>query len=236
MAWFKVDDLVWSHPKFAALSDAAQALWLRAGAWSAQHLTDGRIPLNIGPMIRLQQDAAQELVDAGLWRHDGDAWEFHDWCDYQPTREKVTSKRETDADRQRRHRERQKEEEQSRRDSRETSRPSHSAPSRPVPTPESAAQTPSGKPRKKSATTIPDDWAPTDSHLQKAQERGVDLQREAEQFRLHAEANDRRCVNWNSAFAMWLNKAYPNTSRQQQAASSFDPWASDWSEDDFRKD
>ncbi|MGQ7788184.1 hypothetical protein [Nesterenkonia sp. K-15-9-6] len=64
-----------------------------------------------------------------------------------------------------------------------------------------------GKQTKKPARPLPPDWQPTDEHQQRAHTNGVDLNREAEQFRLHAEANDRRCVNWNSAFTMWLNKA-----------------------------
>ena len=37
MAWFKVDDGWWSHPKILQLSDSAQALWMRAGSWSMKH-------------------------------------------------------------------------------------------------------------------------------------------------------------------------------------------------------
>ncbi len=31
MVWFKIDDGFWSHPKVLELSDAAVALWTRAG-------------------------------------------------------------------------------------------------------------------------------------------------------------------------------------------------------------
>lgn len=84
MVWFKVDDGLWAHPKFAALSDSAQALWLRAGAWCSQQLTDGHVPAHMGPMLRLTEEAAGELVRVGLWSREGDAYRFHDWQAYNP--------------------------------------------------------------------------------------------------------------------------------------------------------
>jgi hypothetical protein len=63
-------------------------------------------------------------------------------------------------------------------------------------------------PRKRPATTFPAYWTPTEAHLDRASD-GIDIQREADSFRAHAEANDRRCVNWNAAFTQWLIKARP---------------------------
>ncbi len=63
--------------------------------------------------------------------------------------------------------------------------------------------------RKAPAKRLPEDWAPTDAHRKKAAELGVDLELEADRFRLHAEANDRRAVRWDAAFSMWLSKATP---------------------------
>lgn len=37
------------------------------------------------------------------------------------------------------------------------------------------------------------------------------MDREAEMFRAHAEAHDRRVVRWDSAFRQWLLKARPYT-------------------------
>lgn len=92
MTWFKVDDGFWSHPKTATLSDAAVALWVRAGAYSCQHLTDGLI---VRPVLRMvgTVEAAGELVEAGLWLHHPDGWVFHDWSDYQPTKADVEADR-----------------------------------------------------------------------------------------------------------------------------------------------
>lgn len=56
---------------------------------------------------------------------------------------------------------------------------------------------------------LPKDWAPSSDHIERARALGVDLAAEAENFRLHAETHDRRAVNWNAAFTMWLKKAKP---------------------------
>jgi hypothetical protein len=68
---------------------------------------------------------------------------------------------------------------------------------------------PSSATRKKPARPIPEDWEPTGEHKTKAAENGLDLAREAEAFKLHAEAHDRRAVRWNAAFSQWLAKATP---------------------------
>lgn len=62
--------------------------------------------------------------------------------------------------------------------------------------------------RRKPETRLPDDWQPTEQHMQKRRD-GIDVEREAEKFRLHAEANDRRQVSWNAAFSQWLLNARP---------------------------
>lgn len=56
---------------------------------------------------------------------------------------------------------------------------------------------------------LPQTWKPTAEHETRAREGQLDLKSEAENFRLHAEAHDRRAANWNAAFTMWLKKARP---------------------------
>jgi hypothetical protein len=68
-------------------------------------------------------------------------------------------------------------------------------------------------PRKRPSTRLPDDWQPTESHWERRHD-GIDVQREADTFRAHAEANDRRAVNWNAAFTQWLLKAKPSPASQ----------------------
>jgi hypothetical protein len=54
---------------------------------------------------------------------------------------------------------------------------------------------------------MPTDWAPTDAHRQQANDLGVDVNREAQRFRDHAEMHDRRLASWNAGFRTWLSKA-----------------------------
>ncbi|WP_188491950.1 hypothetical protein [Williamsia phyllosphaerae] len=64
---------------------------------------------------------------------------------------------------------------------------------------------------------IPDSWQPTDMHRAKVGstvKAGVDVDFEAEQFRNHAIANDRRQANWDASFATWLGRSEP---RKQDA-------------------
>lgn len=96
MAWFKVDDGFWSHPKTLALTNDAIALWLRSGTWSCQQLTDGFIADHALPMFGHWPDAVAELVEVGYWDRDENraGHVFHDWADYQEESEKVKARRE----------------------------------------------------------------------------------------------------------------------------------------------
>lgn len=103
MAWFKVDDGFWSHPKVMLLSDSAVALWVKAGTYSCQHLTDGHIPTQLLRFLGTE-GAAQELVESGLWNDDEQGFRFHDWDDYQETSDAVKQRREQARERQRKRR------------------------------------------------------------------------------------------------------------------------------------
>ena len=104
MSWFKIDDNFWSHPKTVGLSSDAVALWVRAGSYCGNHLTDGVVPRHIMPMIQGTEAAAKELVEAGMWLDHIDGWVFHDWHAYQPTRAKVEADRAKTKDRVAKHR------------------------------------------------------------------------------------------------------------------------------------
>jgi hypothetical protein len=109
MVWFKVDDSLSNHPKVAAAGNAAMGLWLRAGAWSAHHLTDGFVPSSALPGVGGNRRQAEALVKAGLWTVEPDGYRFHDWQEYQPSRAKVEAAREATASRVREWRQRQQE-------------------------------------------------------------------------------------------------------------------------------
>lgn len=106
MTWFRVDDGFYSHPKTLATTLAASGLWVRAGAWVGQHLNDGLVPTDALRAISptppgTTHRIAAELVRAGLWIDvPGIGYEFHDWTDLNPTREKVMGEREAARKRQ----------------------------------------------------------------------------------------------------------------------------------------
>ena len=92
ITWFKVDDALATHDKVLMAGNAAMGLWVRAGAWSAQHLTDGFVPAHAVKLLgNLAQ--AKALVTAGLWHKVDGGFQFHEWHDYQPTREAVEAER-----------------------------------------------------------------------------------------------------------------------------------------------
>lgn len=105
MTWFKVDDKFHSHPKVARLGDdiGALALWVIAGSWSSDQLTDGWVPSYVMPRLDPDVDASTRrcaaLVRVGLWEEDErdgvKGWVFHDWNDEgrQPTADKVKKDR-----------------------------------------------------------------------------------------------------------------------------------------------
>lgn len=93
MTWFKVDDSFAFHPKAMAAGNAALGLWVRAGSWAAQQLTDGRIPSGLLQTLGGKPRDARRLVDVGLWLEVDGGWLFHDWDEFQPSRQVVQGKR-----------------------------------------------------------------------------------------------------------------------------------------------
>jgi hypothetical protein len=103
VVWFKVDDDFHDHPKTWDLPDCAVALWTRAGSWSGRNLTDGVIPPEmVSRWCEDPERAVEALTKRGLWSAesvDGGVdglhaiYRYHDWPDYQPTREEVARSR-----------------------------------------------------------------------------------------------------------------------------------------------
>lgn len=94
MPWFKVDDAFALSPKVMQAGNQAIGLWVRAGAWSMQQLTDGHIPAEIVPALGGRPRDAQALTTAGLWDTAEGGYQFHDWDKYQPAKTKLQADRE----------------------------------------------------------------------------------------------------------------------------------------------
>lgn len=93
MTWFKVDDGFCFHPKAVSAGNSAIGLWVRAGSWAAQQLTDGLVPRHMLPALGGRPSDAARLVASGLWIVSDEGWLFHDWELYQPTRDETMDKR-----------------------------------------------------------------------------------------------------------------------------------------------
>lgn len=98
MAWFKVDDGFYDHPKVEELPNAAVGLWVKAGTWCAKHETDGVIPATRVKAFKGTASQIRALIECGLWSETttnsgAKAYSFRDWFDYQPSREEREKER-----------------------------------------------------------------------------------------------------------------------------------------------
>lgn len=92
MAWFRVDDVLADHPKVIMAGNAAMGLWVRAGAWSMKHLTDGFVPTAAVAVLGSPREA-KALVSVGLWLEVEGGFKFHAWEGRQPTKDEVEDRR-----------------------------------------------------------------------------------------------------------------------------------------------
>lgn len=100
ITWFKVDDNLAFHSKVVLAGNAAMGLWVRAGSWAAQQLTDGFIPDSIAGVLGTEPQVAK-LVKAGLWHEVSGGFQFHSWEERQPKREQIEAERAAIAERKR---------------------------------------------------------------------------------------------------------------------------------------
>jgi hypothetical protein len=92
MTWFRVDDSFYDHPKVFDLPDSAVALWTRAGAWAARNLTDGFVPAKMpARLCNDPETAVRALIDSGLWERTRGGYRFHDWAEYNPSKQEATT-------------------------------------------------------------------------------------------------------------------------------------------------
>jgi len=102
MAWSKVDDKLFAHPKVLAAGIAAMGLWVMAQSYSSCYGTDGKLPMatiallcsnsglpyGIEPLL-----LADKLVEVGLWERTEEGYQFHDWAEYNPTKSRQVAEK-----------------------------------------------------------------------------------------------------------------------------------------------
>lgn len=221
MSWFKVDDRFWSHPKTAALSDGAVALWIRAGSWSAGHLTDGFVPDSTLRFFRARRRSADELVAAGLWLIADGGFVFHDWAAYQPSKAQVTARREatkTRVDQWRAGKSNGVTDSSTVAGSNASPDPTRT---RPV-----SKDTPSAAKR---GSRLPDGWMPSPELIgaAKVYAPSVNLQTETENFRdwwaAKAGAGAVK-VDWDATWRGWMRRAHERNVERGWKPGASEPW------------
>ena len=74
-------------------------LWVVAGSWCSDQLTDGFVPSDMLAALGGKPSEARALTEAGLWVALDGGWKFHDWEEQNPTRESVEARRAEDRER-----------------------------------------------------------------------------------------------------------------------------------------
>lgn len=161
MAWARVDDGWWCHPKVLALDLDARGLWISALSWSCQQKTHV-IPAPVVAMCQGDSHVAGKLVDAGLWDDlGGGNYAVHDWEEYQSERaKKAAAGREGGKKSGETRRERSTD---GASDEAETGASTEAGPTRPGPTrpnPSELKSETSSRKRADRAQRLPDDWRP----------------------------------------------------------------------------
>lgn len=104
MAWVKVDDQFFRHPKVLAAGRDARDLYLVGLCYCAQSLTDGFIPDAAIRVLAAEAEidtgiaSAARLIGVGLWEVVEGGYIVHDYLEYQPSKEKVVETREARAE------------------------------------------------------------------------------------------------------------------------------------------
>lgn len=110
MAWARIDDGFYDHPKvvkLAAICPAAGFLHVRAIAYCSKHLTDGLIHKEmvavLTPVQSDRDEQVEALLETGLWfqgeETGPDHYGIHHFLDYQPKKEDVLERRRKDRER-----------------------------------------------------------------------------------------------------------------------------------------
>jgi len=134
MSWVRIDDNFADHPKVVELSDSSFRVYVEALCYANRFLTDGAIGYVAYNKMNWNEQDAEDLIRVGLWENDPDNFQYliRSYTEYQPTKEKVSVKREQARERVKQFREKKR----AHSDSGETQmkRESYPSPTQPNPT------------------------------------------------------------------------------------------------------
>lgn len=225
MPWFKVDDGLHAHKKAVRAGVPAMGLWVLAGTWCADQLTDGWVPDYIAARLDPNyEEHAASLVRAGLWlalEQDGEqGWLFHQWDEHQPSAKSVIEKRDEAKERMRRVREARRNSSQDvRANTSRTNDEVRLTPTRPDPTRTKELPTEvldaAAPQRPRRGTRLPDDFAVTPEMVEwaRANAANVDGRRETERFIDYWSAQSGAKgvkTDWIATWRNWMRTAQDN--------------------------
>jgi hypothetical protein len=96
MAWGRIDDTLYDHPKVDELGRyrlPCMGLYLLALSYSNRHLTDGFIPFDRVVRLGGTKALAERLVRVGLWDLLVDGYRIHDFLDYNDSGDDIRKRR-----------------------------------------------------------------------------------------------------------------------------------------------
>jgi hypothetical protein len=96
MAWGRIDDSLYDHPKVDELGRhrlPCMGLYVLAISWSNRYLTDGYIPVDRVKRLGGTPVLAEWLVRVGLWDKVAEGYRIHDFFDYNDSAERVRNRR-----------------------------------------------------------------------------------------------------------------------------------------------
>lgn len=234
------------NPKLVAMLDAlprAVLMHCKSVLYASQHLTDGHVaPGVIRRHIGGTEEDVEALVERGLWHRKGhNCGEcpqpselevyVHDYLQHNRSKD--------DYNRLARRGKKAAEARWGNATSTPTSNATSTAKSNAGSNAQnSTEQNSSGGRGSARRHKLTDDFEASEAHRKKADDLGLNLEAELEKFKNHFIGNGDTKADWSRTFHNWLtnsltfSRGRPSPPRPQ---TGFDPWAGDWSEDDFRK-
>lgn len=211
MSWIKIDAGFFRHPKAIRAGRDGRILFIASVCYAGDGLTDGFVPEGALALLAAEtgitkpKEAANQLVDSGLWEVVEGGFQVHDYLEYNTASGKVQAERDAAKERMKRRRS-------------ENVRPNNPRSSENVRIPETEVEIelppkpPKGGSRE---TRISEDFAIDDDMTQWAMSKGftqpeIDHHTEAFTTYWRGEGGPKaRKLNWRQAWQTWLLREKP---------------------------
>jgi len=236
--WVRVDDGIATHPKILKAGIIALGIQIRALCYASRNRTDGfitqeAVPLlltglesigllsGIAGMDATEFDWSAHMVDQGLWEAVESGYLIHDYLEWNLSKKQITQWRKKQSDGGRKgmkHRYSLKKSDVSQVISGDIS-----TPVTPTSTSTDTLKTLHSSLKrekilkKREEISIPENWAPNESHRKLASARGLEWNIEAAHFKGKAQEKQWLTKDWDLKFKNWLLQEIKfRTARQQR--------------------